>query len=116
MANGNITGSTAFHGEAFEINPETFNWAAANHGYVPDYTAFGNFLIPNDNAPHFVPGLGNPVTPQASIVFRTPTETVPLPDPLRPVRPGPINRFIGDYTRATTSSLLEQPAYADRPF
>ncbi len=109
---GNILSSTAFHGEVFEVDPLTFDWTAPNHGYISDYSAINNFLVPNDGASHFVPGSGNQVTPTSSIVFRSPTETAPIPG----ARASFITRYVGDFSRATTSSLLEQPAFGDRPF
>jgi hypothetical protein len=105
-ANGNISGSTEFHGEVFEINPERFSLATSGapintvnpHGYQRDYILNGNFLQVNN---------------VASITWRTPTEE--LPDKRAPAV-GVIKRFIGAVDRATTTSLLEQPAFADRPF
>lgn len=95
-ANGNILGSSEFRGEVFELNPSSFNLFAPGHGYQPDYVVMNNVLIPNENA---------------SIVWRSPREDVPFPGTI-----GVIRRSIGDPARATSTSVLEQPAYADRPF
>jgi hypothetical protein len=102
-ANGNVAGTSEFRGEVFELNPATFDLRLPGRGYQPDYIRAnalglpdpgGNFLIPN---------------PNASIVWRTPRETL---------FGGFFRRFIGplDRSRATSTSLLEQPAFADRPF
>lgn len=112
-ANGNLSGPNEFFGEVFEVDPTFFsfdlNAPAQRHGYAPDYipdTRDNRFLIKN---------------PQASIVFRTPTESLSYtfsPAGTYPIgtRPSPILRYIGDTNRATSTSLLEQPAFADRPF
>jgi hypothetical protein len=98
LANGNIRGPSEFHGEVFELDPTTFDITLPGHGYQQDYGALGNFLVKN---------------PAASIVWRTPTESIPDPV-LGPV--GVIKRFIGDPNKATSTAVLEQPAYGDRPF
>jgi len=95
-ANGNILGSNEFRGEVFELNPTGFNLFAPDHGYQPDYVVMNNALVPN---------------PNASIAWRSPGEELPTPG----VQIGVIRRSIGDPARATSTSVLEQPAYADRP-
>jgi hypothetical protein len=126
----NITGSSEFHGEVFTIRPTTFNYGAG-HGYVPDFSVIGSplggFLWPNDGGTYVINGASRQM-PQASIVRRTPTESVPRPpytvlhrpgdtdatfggDP-----PGVIRRTIGDRSRGTSTSVLEQPSFADRPY
>lgn len=98
-ANGNIQGPSEFHGEVFELDPTTFTFDpnVAAHGYAPDYLVQGNFLVPN---------------PNPSIVWRAPREQVPTPG----AQIGFIRRFIGDPNRATSTAILEQPSFADRPF
>jgi hypothetical protein len=97
-ANGNIRGPSEFHGEVFELDPTNFDITVPGHGYVPDYFVIGNFLQKS---------------PIPSIVWRTPTEAIP--DPLQG-QIGFIRRFIGDPNRATSTAVLEQPAYGDRPY
>jgi len=99
-ANGNILGPSAFSGEVFELNPLAWLLTGA---YQPDYllldatgTGSGPFVWAN---------------PNASIVWRSPTEEIP-----RPGQIGVIRRRIGEPGRATSTAILEQPAYADRPF
>ncbi len=95
---------TRTQGEVFVLNPALFSLglrpAAAGilgFGYQPDYI--------------FNAGAGTLVAnPAASIVRRIPNEV--------PVNSGGFkgfSRLIGDPTRATSSSVLEQPASADRP-
>ncbi|MCC6727822.1 MAG: DUF4159 domain-containing protein [Chthonomonadales bacterium] len=96
-ANGNISGPGEFHGEVFVVKPKTFDISAPYHGYLPDYVTSGAFLLPN---------------PNASIARRVPEEQVPAPN----LAVGPIRRSVGDRGRGTSTSILEQPAYADRPF
>lgn len=104
--NGNISGTTEFHGEVFEIDPTRFSWftpsvAPNPHGYQPDYIMQnGNFLVPNT---------------AASIIWRSPSEP-PTQQPVPGLQIGVIIRSIGTRDRATATSLLEQPAFADRPF
>jgi len=107
---GNIASSSAVQGEVFVVNPRTFDIglsgstrAARNnmHGYQPSYFLGGaplppNTLVRNSNA---------------SVTFSSPNEILP---PVGFV--GFLRRAIGDPTRATSSSLLVQPSYADRPF
>jgi hypothetical protein len=118
--NGNISGSSEFHGEVFEVDPTTFLFGQPFHNYVPDYLRSGNFLVPNDGSVHFVQN-NFVATSQASIVWRTPTQTAPQP-PNTFATPnflgeiGVLNRFIGSKDRATWTSLLEQPSFADRQF
>lgn len=101
----NVTANGETRGEVFELDPTAFDWTKQNHGYWGgggdhrDYVvAAGNLLVAN---------------PLASIVWRTPSELVP-PGPPGPT--GPIQRFIGSTDRATSTSVLDQPSYADRPF
>lgn len=96
-ANGNISGPSEFHGEVFVVKPTTFDISAPYHGYQPDYGTSGAFLLPN---------------PNASIARRVPEEQVPTPN----LAMGPIRRSVGDKGRGTSTSILEQPAFADRPF
>jgi len=126
----NVVHSGEFHGEVFVIKPSTFNFAPG-HGYVPDYgiiaSPVGRFLWPNDGGTYVINGVTRQV-PQASIIKRVPIEAVPRPpyavlhkpgdsnssfggDP-----PGAIIRYIGDKSRGTWTSILEQPAFADRPY
>ena len=114
---GNIGGSSVVQGEVFVVNPRTFNLGlvgatrnapGAMHGYQPTYLRHGTFtnsLI---------------VNPNASVTWTSPTERVPrVPDPATGFLGDPpnfIRRAIGDPSRATSSSLLVQPSYADRPF
>jgi hypothetical protein len=125
----NVTGSGEFHGEVFTIKPATFNYGPG-HGYIPDYSVIGSpvggFLWPNDGGTYVINGVARQM-PQASIIRRTPNESVPRPpyavlhrpgdtdaafagDP-----PGAIRRSIGDPARGTSTSVLEQPSFADRP-
>lgn len=95
---------TRTQGEVFVLNPATFSLlarpagpGALGFGYQPDYVfnAVSGQLLPN---------------PMASIVRRIPNEA--------PVNsPGfkGFTRAIGDPTRATSTSVLEQPTCADRP-
>jgi len=101
-ANGNIQGPAEFHGEVFELDPTTFTFDpnATAHGYTPDYIL--DPIVPNSLVRN----------PAASIVWRTPGERIPTPG----VQVGFIRRFIGDPNRATSTSVLEQPSFADRPF
>jgi len=97
-ANGNISGPTDFHGEVFELDPRAFDPTAPLHGYIPDYGVTGGvFLAPLSGA---------------SIVWRCPVETLPIPG----AQVGVIRRTIGDTARSTSTSLLEQPACAQRSF
>jgi hypothetical protein len=97
-ANGNISGPTDFHGEVFELDPRAFDPTAPLHGYIPDYGVTGGvFLAPLSGA---------------SIVWRCPVETLPIPG----AQVGVIRRTIGDTSRSTSTSLLEQPACAQRSF
>ena len=126
----NISGSGEFRGEVFTIKPSTFNYGPG-HGYIPDYSVIaspvGGFLWPNDGGTYVINGVTRQM-PQASIIRRTPNETVPRPpyavlhrpgdtdtafagDP-----PGTIRRSVGDRDRGTSTSILEQPSFADRPF
>ncbi len=126
----NVISSGEFRGEVFTIKPSTFNYGAG-HGYIGDYSVIasplGGFLWPNDGGHYIVNGVARQM-PQASIIRRTPTESVPRPpyavlhrpgdtdagfagDP-----PGTIRRMIGDRSRGTSTSVLEQPSFADRPW
>lgn len=123
-ANGNISGPSEFGGEAFVIKPTTFNIALAGadlaganalHGYAPDYMLQAGFLTPFLGT---TAGSGG-ATVGSSIIFRTPVETLPAPPNLTTGfvgEVGPIRRTVGTPDRATSSSVLQQPAYADRPF
>ena len=120
---GNISGPGDFAGEVFEINPFSFNWTQPIHGYVPDYTVFQNFLLPNDGAQHpLFTGLQPALPSLASIVWRSSTEQAPLPpdyrDPLKPVfgQIGTLKRSIGSKNRATFTSTLREPSFADRQY
>ena len=104
----NVSRGSDFNGEVFEIDPFAYDVTQANHGYVPDYSVAANILVPNN-------GIGG--TPQASIVWRSPSETVPNTPAGSPTNPtGAIIRFIGSADRATSAANLEKPSYADRPF
>ncbi len=126
----NVTQRGEFHGEVVLVRPSTFNFGPG-HGYVPDYTVIGSplggFLWPNDGGTYIVNGTAQQMA-RASIIRRTPTESVPRPpfavlhragdtdtafagDP-----PGAIRRSIGDRDRGTSTSILEQPSFADKPF
>ncbi len=120
--NGNISAPGAFHGEVFEVDPSKYDPSMGGHGYVPDFTVAGNFLLPNDGTTHVI-GNTTVTTPVSSIVFRAPRETVPQPPDFitNPSRPfagevGSVRRTIGSSNQGTTTTVLEQPASADRPF
>lgn len=100
-ATGNISGVGEFKGEVFEIDPANYNPLAPANGYTPDYVNAANYLLPNA---------------AASIVFRAPTESVPFQAVAPNVQTGPLKRSIGFQSRATSTGLLEQPSFADRPF
>ena len=126
----NVVSNGEFHGEVFTIKPATFNFGAG-HGYIPDFSVIsspvGGFLWPNDGGTYVVNGVSHQM-PRASIIRRTPAEAVPRPPWAvlhRPGNtdsgflgdtPGAIRRYLGDKDRGTYSSILEQPAFADRPF
>jgi hypothetical protein len=107
---GNIAGSSAVQGEVFVVNPRTFDITLrgsdrqnryAMHGYQPSYGLAGAPSPPNTLIRN----------PNASITFTSPNEILP---PAGFV--GIIRRAIGDTSRSTSTSLLVQPSYADRPF
>ncbi len=126
----NVISSSAFHGEVFVVKPSTFHFGSG-HGYVPDYgvisSPLGNFLWPNDGGTYIINGVTQQV-PQASIIRRVPSESVPRPPYAVIHRPGDTNttfggdppggirRTVGDKDRGTWTSILEQPAFADRPY
>ncbi len=106
----NVPKGSEFNGEVFEIDPSTYNPLIVNgHGYIRDYSINGaNFLVANNSLNG---------TPQASIIWRSPSELVPnfvagSPQNIN----GVVARFIGSPDRATSTSTLEKPSYADRPF
>jgi hypothetical protein len=79
-----------FHGEAFVLNPVTYNPAAAHDGYTQDYLLFQGTLIPN---------------PAASIIWRSPSESFIN---------GAMHRSIGSQLRGTAAQTLEAPTCAVR--
>jgi hypothetical protein len=98
---GAFAGRTSlFRGEVFVIRPHTFNLTAPNLGYQQDYVANGSGGL-MDN-------------PMRNIVRRIP-EQVAVNDPVSGAFLGFL-RYIGDQSRATSTGVLEQPAFADRPF
>lgn len=125
----NVVSSGEFQGEVFTIKPSGFHFGAG-HGYVADFSVIpsplGGFLWPNDGGTYVINGVTQQMA-RGSIIRRAPAESVPRPpfsvlhrvgdsnvgflgDP-----PGAIRRTIGDRERGTASSLLRQPAFADRP-
>lgn len=126
----NVTSSGEFQGEVFTIKPSTFHFGPG-HGYIPDFgvisSPLGAFLWPNDGGTYVINGVLRQVA-LGSIIRRAPSESVPRPpydvlhrpgdtdsgfagDP-----PGAIRRTIGDRDRGTSTSVLQQPTSADRPF
>lgn len=123
---GNISGAGEVHGEVFVVKPSTFSFTGALHGYIPDYQLIGGaFLWPNDGGTYVVNG-GGFTFPQSSIIRRVPVESVPRPPyavlhsagdtPWVGGNVGLLLRQLGYRDRGTASSVLEEPAYADRPF
>ncbi len=100
------------HGEVVEVRSDYYYWLDGGH-----FILNGGYRSPK--ARHYVVNNFNVLSanPISAIAWVVPNETIPaLPaTPTNPI-PNVIQRKIGVGTNGTSTGLLEQPTFSDRPF